>query len=194
MRENDFAWLCEFRETTYRLFSATLAGLRRAPEDVEALNAWAQAQPPRYELTPKGLSPTGGARAIAGEVARSAADLLSRTGQVRVRECEGERCTRIFVDASRAGNRRWCGMDECGNRVKAAHYRARKSQAASLEDSRSHSPPRPAAPTRDRGRTGRTPRPRAALQVDVLGRDSSGVLASPDMVNCSGWASPPWLA
>ena len=31
-----------------------------------------------------------------------------------IRECAGEDCTRLFVDRSRAGNRTWCGMDECG--------------------------------------------------------------------------------
>ncbi|MFD0523312.1 CGNR zinc finger domain-containing protein [Paractinoplanes durhamensis] len=46
---------------------------------------------------------------------------------VRLRECERPACTRVFLDRSRAGTRSWCGMAECGNRVKAREYRARKA-------------------------------------------------------------------
>jgi predicted RNA-binding Zn ribbon-like protein len=51
-----------------------------------------------------------------------------RRGPVE-RECERPACTRLFVDRSRGGTRAWCGMAECGNRVKAADYRARKAAA-----------------------------------------------------------------
>ncbi|WP_236051610.1 CGNR zinc finger domain-containing protein [Nonomuraea cypriaca] len=60
--------------------------------------------------------------------ARSAAELLSEMGESRVRECARPECTRIFVDRSRGGKRQWCGMEECGNRIKAANYRSRKSR------------------------------------------------------------------
>ncbi|WP_256862954.1 CGNR zinc finger domain-containing protein [Microbispora sp. GKU 823] len=50
----------------------------------------------------------------------------SGTSPVRVRECARPECTRLFVDRSRGGTRHWCGMEECGNRVKAANYRYRK--------------------------------------------------------------------
>ncbi|GAA2338493.1 CGNR zinc finger domain-containing protein [Dactylosporangium salmoneum] len=43
-----------------------------------------------------------------------------------MRECAEEACTRLFVDRSRAGNRAWCGMEECGNKAKARSYRARR--------------------------------------------------------------------
>ncbi|MBF8191464.1 CGNR zinc finger domain-containing protein [Nonomuraea sp. K274] len=49
-------------------------------------------------------------------------------GESRVRECARPECTRIFVDRSRGGKRQWCGMEECGNRIKAANYRSRKSR------------------------------------------------------------------
>ncbi|MFD0660841.1 CGNR zinc finger domain-containing protein [Thermocatellispora tengchongensis] len=63
-------------------------------------------------------------------MACSAAELLSELGELRVRECAFPECTRVFIDRSRGGNRQWCGMEECGNRVKAANYRSRKSKAA----------------------------------------------------------------
>ncbi|WP_228122622.1 CGNR zinc finger domain-containing protein [Saccharothrix syringae] len=41
-------------------------------------------------------------------------------------ECGRAECTPLFVDDSRGEPRRWCGMVECGNRVKAAEYRRRR--------------------------------------------------------------------
>lgn len=42
----------------------------------------------------------------------------------RVRRCAHPDCVLWFFDASRNGTRRWCSMDTCGSRVKAArHYR-----------------------------------------------------------------------
>jgi predicted RNA-binding Zn ribbon-like protein len=54
----------------------------------------------------------------------SAADLLTSTQLRRVRGCADARCGWLFFDASPGGNRRWCSMQECGNRAKARrHYR-----------------------------------------------------------------------
>jgi predicted RNA-binding Zn ribbon-like protein len=44
---------------------------------------------------------------------------------VRVRACEGHRCTLVFADHTRAGGRRWCSMAICGNRAKQAAHRKR---------------------------------------------------------------------
>lgn len=43
----------------------------------------------------------------------------------RLRRCEHERCTLWFVDTSKAGRRRWCSMQTCGNRAKAKRHYAR---------------------------------------------------------------------
>jgi predicted RNA-binding Zn ribbon-like protein len=43
----------------------------------------------------------------------------------RIRVCASDTCEWIFYDASRTGRRRWCDMATCGNRAKAARYRAR---------------------------------------------------------------------
>ncbi|WP_460494912.1 CGNR zinc finger domain-containing protein [Dactylosporangium cerinum] len=64
-------------------------------------------------------------------MAIAAVELLGGPEITSVRECALEECTRLFVDRSRAGNRAWCGMEECGNRVKAAAYRARRGAGRS---------------------------------------------------------------
>lgn len=42
------------------------------------------------------------------------------------KECGNPECSQIFVDRSRGARREWCAMDPCGNKIKAAAYRARK--------------------------------------------------------------------
>ena len=44
----------------------------------------------------------------------------------RLRICANDDCRMPFFDSSRTGRRRWCTMQVCGNRAKAARHRARQ--------------------------------------------------------------------
>ena len=58
-------------------------------------------------------------------IAIDAWDLLTEPELDQVRECpvDAGGCGWLFLDTSRAGNRRWCDMRTCGNRAKVrAHY------------------------------------------------------------------------
>ncbi len=58
-------------------------------------------------------------------VAIDAWDLLTEPELTLVRQCplDSGGCGWLFLDTSRAGNRRWCDMRTCGNRAKVrAHY------------------------------------------------------------------------
>ena len=58
-------------------------------------------------------------------VAIDAWDLLTEPELAQVRQCpvDAGGCGWLFLDTSRAGNRRWCDMRTCGNRAKVrAHY------------------------------------------------------------------------
>ncbi|MGS2586154.1 CGNR zinc finger domain-containing protein [Streptomyces hebeiensis] len=73
----------------------------------------------------------GGARVGPGHLAVSVVTSSSSPPNRRSKssvlvECGRTVCTRICLDRSRGARRTWCGMDECGNRVKAAAYRARR--------------------------------------------------------------------
>lgn len=46
----------------------------------------------------------------------------------RIRKCEHQDCILYFVDTSKSGKRRWCSMELCGNRQKAADFYARKNK------------------------------------------------------------------
>lgn len=59
-------------------------------------------------------------------VIESAADAMVEGELARVRRCSDPRCTRVFLDDTRNGRRRWCEMSTCGNRAKAARWRERQ--------------------------------------------------------------------
>ena len=62
---------------------------------------------------------------VSWPVAIDAWDLLTEPELVLVRQCpvDAGGCGWLFLDTSRAGNRRWCDMRTCGNRAKVrAHY------------------------------------------------------------------------
>jgi predicted RNA-binding Zn ribbon-like protein len=55
-------------------------------------------------------------------IAESAAWLLEHGDPSLVRRCEGSSCVLLFYDTTRNRSRRWCSMDGCGSRAKAAAY------------------------------------------------------------------------
>ncbi|MCU1529207.1 MAG: hypothetical protein JWP75_2970 [Frondihabitans sp.] len=68
-------------------------------------------------------------------IARNAVLLFSEVGfdgepGARIRRCAADDCGLVFYDESRAGTRRWCSMQKCGNRAKVRAHRARASAAA----------------------------------------------------------------
>ena len=63
-------------------------------------------------------------------IAYAVADLLCHQDLSLVRVCDGSTCTLMFLDRTKAHVRRWCSMAVCGNRAKAAAYRARPPRSA----------------------------------------------------------------
>ncbi|WP_327392516.1 CGNR zinc finger domain-containing protein [Streptomyces sp. NBC_01186] len=51
---------------------------------------------------------------------------LRTLGQGRFRPCAAPDCAGTFIDTSRAGRRRYCMPDLCGNRQNVANHRARR--------------------------------------------------------------------
>ena len=68
---------------------------------------------------------------LLGPVAWSAATLLMGPRATRIRQCQDERgCGWLFLDESRAQNRRWCSMGDCGNLAKSRRHYHRTTQAS----------------------------------------------------------------
>ncbi len=66
-------------------------------------------------------------------IAEAAADLLCYGNPVYLKKCENPDCVLHFYDTSKNHKRRWCSMNACGNRAKAAAFyqRQRKKTSAS---------------------------------------------------------------
>ncbi|HEX9374297.1 MAG TPA: ABATE domain-containing protein [Roseiflexaceae bacterium] len=128
------------RGALYRIFSAAPAGQPIAASDLAALNDALAGSPRRPQLlqAPAGLTWAWGGgdplERVIWPAAWSAADLLTSAEIAAVRGCAGEGCGWLFVDTSRNRSRRWCSMEDCGNRAKARrHYTQRRAAVESAD-------------------------------------------------------------
>lgn len=123
---DDLASAKRVREAAYAAAQSVTSGAPIESRVRLTLNELAAAEPVRPELTADGTRHVGAVPAVLSTLARAVIELVSGGSGHVVKECGRPTCTRIYVDRSRGARRTWCGMDECGNRIKAANYRARK--------------------------------------------------------------------
>jgi predicted RNA-binding Zn ribbon-like protein len=131
--DRDLADAITLRGAIGRLALAASAGAAAATaaHDIDLLNLYAATPdiPPR--LAGGGLQ-AGRTDPRAGQalstIARDAVALFSGTTSGNIRECDADDCDIIYLDTSRAGNRRWCSMQRCGNRHKVRAHRARAAR------------------------------------------------------------------
>lgn len=136
--EGDLHAAVRLREAAYRAFGARAVDAVIDAADIETLNDFAAPAPAGISWHGGALHRSGDVTAALSDVARSALCLLGEAAAV-VKQCQGADCTRLFVDRSRGRRRCWCGMEECGNKAKAASYRARRRNAATRTGSGSQS-------------------------------------------------------
>jgi predicted RNA-binding Zn ribbon-like protein len=124
------------REAIYRILRAWTVRQPPSPEDVTILNQALANALTRLQVEFSGESFGWGWQAqpealdaMLWPVIRSAAELLTSEDLKRVRVCEGETCGWLFLDLSRNQSRRWCTMNDCGNRAKAKRHYQRHRQA-----------------------------------------------------------------
>ena len=125
------------REAIYRILSAISHGYAPQATDLATLNA----ELSRALAQSRIVSATG--RFVwdwaDGEdtldrmlwpVVHDVANLLTSEELSRVGQCSDDRCGWLFLDMSRNHSRRWCSMEDCGNRAKARrHYRRSRVSA-----------------------------------------------------------------
>ena len=131
VRDEDLHRARELREAIYGLVHDRLAGRALARSHVATLNALAARPDAAPRLTAGGeigRRADDPAAAALSTVARDAIDLLAGPSAARVRECAAPDCAFLFLDTSRAGRRRWCAMDRCGNREHVRRHRSRQRQ------------------------------------------------------------------
>ncbi|GAA2154848.1 CGNR zinc finger domain-containing protein [Kitasatospora kazusensis] len=124
--ETDLDIALELREAVYALVTDRLAGRPLEPRPVAVLNRQAAGLPVTLRLGPGGTTRTGSAAQALASLAREAAGILGGDEADLLRECARPECTQVYLDRSRGHRREWCAMTTCGNRVKAAAYRARR--------------------------------------------------------------------
>lgn len=125
------------RETIFRVFHALALGAKPTDTDIERLSdAWRQAQAhAKITGSASGFRLGWGDEATFERMQRAltaaAVNTLISDRASRVKACAGEGCDWLFVDGSRNHLRRWCSMDECGNRAKMRRRQQRKKRARS---------------------------------------------------------------
>ncbi|MBW4436832.1 MAG: CGNR zinc finger domain-containing protein [Pleurocapsa minor GSE-CHR-MK-17-07R] len=136
--EQLFEQALHLRHTIRQIFAAHAQGEKPSPLDVVELGKWlAQAG----QLRKLGLKDgdaqwiwrdQGNLLAPLYRIAWAAAELLTGDHVDQVRQCEAGDCDLLFVDVTRNHSRRWCSMDDCGNRAKARrHYERVKKKKQS---------------------------------------------------------------
>lgn len=128
-READVEQAIVVREAVYDLITARRLGEAYDDEALAAVNGAARKPSATPQLTATGRWTAATPEEALATVARHAVEVLSGPDVPLLKECGNPECTRVYIDRSRGVRRQWCGMESCGNKVKAAAYRARKKQA-----------------------------------------------------------------
>lgn len=126
----------DLRAAIFDLVDAVMDDRPVAASAVRRVNAAAGSAVPAPRLVVRDgrLEGCAGTLDVTGALsvlARDAIDLVTGPQAFLLRECEAADCSGIYVDASRAGRRRWCSTARCGNRARVAAHRARRRAAPS---------------------------------------------------------------
>ena len=121
------------REAIYRIFSAISHGRPPQAADLATYNAELSGALARSRIvsTAEGFAwdwrrAEDALDRMLWPVVRDAAGLLTSEKLDRIEECADDRCGWLFLDVSRNRSRRWCAMEDCGNRAKARRHYERK--------------------------------------------------------------------
>ncbi|MFI7319553.1 CGNR zinc finger domain-containing protein [Streptomyces venezuelae] len=128
--ESDVRAATTVREAVYRLLTDRRLGEGFDREALAVLNAAARRTPVTPQLALAGRHNEATPDQALATVARQAVELLGGPDVPLLKECGNPECTRVYIDRSRGMRRQWCGMESCGNKIKAAAYRARKKTGA----------------------------------------------------------------
>jgi predicted RNA-binding Zn ribbon-like protein len=134
-----FAKSLELREAIYRIFVAQTKGKAPAGEDLSDLNSviarltsGAQVVYHSGTFAWQWNVDEDALQAPLWMIALSTVDLLTSEHCKWVGQCADEDgCGWLFVDTSKNHSRRWCDINDCGNRAKQRRYQQRAQRAKS---------------------------------------------------------------
>src|SRR3954462_12721189 len=120
------------REAIYRVFERRASGKPPAADDLATLNRFVAEMYRDAQLVLDGdrvVLGTGSAADVVDRpfppVIRAAVDLLTGEQAPLVGTCADHACGWLFLDTTRNRTRRWCTMQDCGNRNKVRRFRSR---------------------------------------------------------------------
>jgi predicted RNA-binding Zn ribbon-like protein len=123
----------ELREIIYRIFSAISQNKNPSKKDLARFNQYltGSMQASQIVRTRAGYAwNTTGDKArldwILNPIVRSAAEVLVSDEIKNIKSCADAACGWLFLDISRNKRRRWCDMQDCGNRAKASRFYQKK--------------------------------------------------------------------
>jgi predicted RNA-binding Zn ribbon-like protein len=125
----------KLRETIYRLFAAGIVNKNPLKEDLAIFNKNLSRSMQDSQIT---RTKDGYAwditrnrtklNWILNPIIRSAAEILVSDERSKVKACADSACGWLFIDVSRNRSRRWCDMQDCGNRAKASRFYRKKAR------------------------------------------------------------------
>ena len=122
----------QLREALYRILKCMMEGRRPATDDADLLRAAVAVARANQRLDTSGgrfawtfPKRTDKLDRFLWPVSLSAAEMLTSGQLTRLGECGGADCRWLFLDNSRGRRRRWCDMQDCGNREKVRRFRAK---------------------------------------------------------------------
>lgn len=125
------------RESIYNLCAAVVEGRASPKSDLERLNSELAVGLGGLRVLPAkgdstftwGWKIGDGLDAPLGPVVRAAADLFTDAHKLeQLRRCGGDNCGWLFIDSSKNHSRRWCDMQDCGNRAKVRRHRLKERE------------------------------------------------------------------
>lgn len=122
------------REAIYRIFIAVIEDTPVRDADLQELNTiirkmgeGAQIEHNRDGFSWSWNTEQGKLDGFLGLIALSAANLLLSDERRRIGQCADDRgCGWLFLDTSKNHSRRWCDMNDCGNRAKQRRLQQRR--------------------------------------------------------------------
>jgi predicted RNA-binding Zn ribbon-like protein len=131
----------KLREALYAIFSAAMNKQTAPQSAMDRLNANLHDASLHSRLVQRKIDEREGCvewrfddlassfNAMLWPIARAAADLLASGDLALVRACSSPTCQWLFLDTSKNHHRRWCSMQQCGNRAKVRRFYARRKTA-----------------------------------------------------------------
>ena len=120
------------REALYRILRVQLRGTAPRKQDIDLLNTFIRCSRAGWGLQYKGpqwrwrWANAGKVSYPLARIIESAVDLLTSKNLPLLHQCSDEQCGWLFLDRSQGHRRKWCSMQDCGNRAKARRFFAKK--------------------------------------------------------------------